>query len=82
MIDIPSTTANNNWSYDLHDIGTRTNACKFYREDNKQYIYQYSYMAYTLGDLSTDADIQFDHVDRMDYLDSLEVAIKLPRVYN
>jgi hypothetical protein len=82
MIDIPSTTNNNNWNYDNYDIGTRTNAVRFYRADNDQYIYQYSYMAYTLGDLSTNADIQFDHVDKIDYLDSIEVAIKLPRVYN
>lgn len=81
MVDLPSTTSNNNWNFSKY-VGVRTNASKFYRADTSQYIYQFSYMAYTLGDLSSDADIQFDHVDKIDYLDSLEIAIKLPRVYN
>lgn len=82
ILEIPSTWNFNNYFGDDWGRYARTNATKFYRMDNNQSIYQFSYMAYSLGDLSSDEDIQFDHIDKMDYLDSLEVAIKLPRVYN
>ncbi len=82
MVELPSTQTFNNFNYDNYSTYTRTSATKYYRADNNQYIYQFGYLAYTLGDLSSNSDIQFDHVDKMDYLDSLEVAIKLPRVYN
>ena len=82
MVDTPSTQNLNNMQVGTYGGGGRTNATKFFRADNNDYVYQYSYMAYTFGDLSSNSDIEFDHVDRMDYLDSIEVAIKLPRVYN
>lgn len=70
--------------YDKNDWAeyTRISATKFYRQDTNSFIYQYSFLGYTLGDMSSSANIKFDHVNKIDYIDTLEIAIKLPRIYN
>jgi len=58
-----------------------TAAALYYREDLGKNIYQVGYMAHLITDRSGEGDIQLDHIDKIDYLDSLEIAVKLPKEY-
>ena len=65
--------------YDRSTVETA--ALLYYREDLGKNIYQCGYMAFSLTDRSGEGDIQLDHIDKIDYLDSLELAVKLPKEY-
>jgi len=59
--------------------GLQQSATKFIRDDTGASFYQLSYMAHTVTDRAGDGDIQFDYVDKIDYIDSLEISVKLPK---
>lgn len=80
MTVLPASRPFNESSYSAYDrAGVETSCVKYYREDTGKFIYQLGYMAHTLTDRSGDGDIQFDYIDKIDYLDSLEISIKLPK---
>jgi len=81
MTSLPSFSGFNNYPDNVYITrgGIEQTAVKYYREDIGSYIYQMSYMAHTLTDRSGDGDIQFDYIDKIDYIDSLEMSFKLPK---
>ena len=46
-------------------------------------VLQSSYIAVALGDINdVTADIKYDHVDKIDYIDSFRLRFRLPKVLN
>lgn len=41
-----------------------------------------SFIAFKLTDRSGDGDIKIDHIDKIRYLDSLTIKVKLPKKYS
>jgi hypothetical protein len=63
------------------NTAVETACVKFFREDTGTTFYQVGYMAHSLTDRSGEGEVQLDHIDKIDYLDTLELAIKLPKEY-
>jgi len=56
---------------------------QFYNPERDINVEQASYIATEMGDInSDDADIKYDHMDKIEYIDSFRLRFKLPRVIN
>jgi len=60
------------------DYGNFVSAQYFTKLDGTK-VLQSSYIAINIGDITDeDADIQYDHVDKIDYIDSIKFRFRLP----
>ena len=58
-------------------------ATHIYKNTNENSVEQTTYLAIALGDINdTTADIKYDHVDKIDYIDSFRFRFRLPKVLN
>lgn len=53
---------------------------KFYSEVEKRYIITVPYSAIEIGEVGSGADIEFDHIDRIDHIDGFTIGIQSPYV--
>lgn len=58
--------------YNPTDIGYWNNALS-------KSVRQTTYVAFTVGDTGTGADLQFDHTDKIEYIDSIAIKVRLPK---
>lgn len=56
---------------------------KFYNPVLDKGVQQASYIATELGDINSEtADVKYDHMDKIEYIDSFRLRFRLPRVIN
>lgn len=60
----------------------RTSAIQYYREDDGSRFFQIGFMAHHITERDGQGDIELDHIDKIDYLDSIEINVKLPKSYS
>ena len=54
-------------------------ATQYFTKADGSKVLQSSYIAINIGDITDDdADIQYDHVDKIDYIDSIKFRFRLP----